>query len=121
MPPQPKKKKKWPIVVAVIAALAAIIAVLGVIFVPKLKDSLSPDKHAKAAIKNLGSNFEQTVNNSIDNMSAVSISDKNEISGSIKIDTATFNNQKYSDYVKADTLSYNIQADASTQKIAGDV
>ena len=121
MPPQPKKKKKWPIVVAVIAALAAIIAVLGVIFLPKLKESLSPDKHAKAAIKNLGSNFEQTVNNSIDNMSAVSISDKNEISGSIKIDTATFENQKYSDYVKADTLSYNIQADASTQKVAGDV
>ena len=121
MPPQPKKKKKWPIVVAVIAALAAIIAVLGVIFLPKLKESLSPDKQAKAAIKNLGSNFEQTVNNSIDNMSAVSISDKNEISGSIKIDTATFENQKYSDYVKADTLSYNIQADASTQKAAGDV
>ena len=58
MQPQPKKKKKkWPIVVAIIAVIVAAAAVLGFVVLPNV---LSPDKHAIAAIKKLGTGLEDT-------------------------------------------------------------
>lgn len=119
MQPQPKKKKKkWPIVVAIIAVIAAAAAVLGFVVLPKV---LSPDKHAIAAIKKLGTGLEDTVSSAFDNMSLTSVSDKNEITGTLKIDTATIDGEKYSDYIKADTVTYDIQMDASTEKMAGEI
>ncbi len=119
MQPQPKKKKKkWPIVVAIIAVIAVAAAVLGFVVLPKI---LSPDKHAIAAIKKLGTGLEDTVSSAFDNMSLTSVSDKNQITGTLKIDTATIDGEKYSDYIKADTVTYDIQTDASTEKMAGEI
>ncbi len=119
MQPQPKrKKKKLPIVVAIIAVIAAAAAVLGFVVLPKV---LSPDKHAIAAIKKLGTGLEDTVSSAFDNMSLTSVSDKNQITGTLKIDTATIDGEKYSDYIKADTVTYDIQTDASTEKMAGEI
>ena len=67
MQPQPKKKKKkWPIVVAIIAVIVAAAAVLGFVVLPNV---LSPDKHAIAAIKKLGTGLEDTASSALDNMS----------------------------------------------------
>ena len=119
MQPQPKKKKKkWPIVVAIIAVIAAAAAVLGFVVLPNV---LSPDKHAKAAIKKLGTGLENTASSAFDNMSFTSVSDKSQITGTLKIDTATIDGEKYSDYIKADTVTYDIQMDASTEKMAGEI
>ena len=119
MQPQPKKKKKkWPIVVAIIAVIAAAAAVIGFVVLPKV---LSPDKHAITAIKKLGTGLEDTVSSAFDNMSLTSVSDKSQITGTLKIDTATINGEKYSDYIKADTVTYDIQMDASTEKMAGEI
>ncbi|MDO5339166.1 MAG: zinc ribbon domain-containing protein [Eubacteriales bacterium] len=119
MQPQPKKKKKkWPIVVAIVAVIAAAAAVLGFVVLPKI---ISPDKHAIAAIKKLGTGLEDTVSSTFDNMSLTSVSDKNEITGTLKIDTATIDGEKYSDYIKADTVTYDIQMDTSTEKMAGEI
>ena len=86
MQPQPKKKKKkWPIVVAIIAVIVAAAAVLGFVVLPNV---LSPDKHAKAAIKKLGTGLEDTASSAFDNMSFTSVSDKSQITGTLKIDTA---------------------------------
>ena len=96
MQPQPKKKKKkWPIVVAIIAVIAAAAAVLGFVVLPNV---LSPDKHAIAAIKKLGTGLEDTASSAFDNMSLTSVSDKNQI-----------------------TVTYDIQMDASTEKMAGEI
>jgi len=87
MQPQPKKKKKkWPIVVAIIAVIVAAAAVLGFVVLPNV---LSPDKHAIAAIKKLGTGLEDTASSALDNMSLTSVSDKNQITGTLKLDTAT--------------------------------
>ena len=119
MQPQPrKKKKKWPIVVAIIAVIAAAAAVIGFVVLPNV---LSPDKHAKAAIKKLGTGLENTASSAFDNMSFTSVSDKSQITGTLKIDTATIDGEKYSDYIKADTVTYDIQMDASTEKMAGEI
>ena len=119
MQPQPKKKKKkWPIVVAIIAVIAVAAAVLGFVVLPNV---LSPDKHAKAAIKKLGTGLENTASSAFDNMSFTSVSDKSQITGTLKIDTATIDGEKYSDYIKADTVTYDIQMDASTEKMAGEI
>ena len=119
MQPQPKKKKKkWPIVVAIIAVIAVAAAVLGFVVLPNV---LSPDKHAKAAIKKLGTGLENTASSAFDNMSFTSVSDKSQITGTLKIDTATVDGEKYSDYIKADTVTYDIQMDASTEKMAGEI
>lgn len=117
--PQPKKKKKkWPIVVAIIAVIVAAAAVLGFVVLPNV---LSPDKHAIAAIKKLGTGLEDTASSALDNMSLTSVSDKNQITGTLKLDTATIDGEKYSDYIKADTVTYDIQMDASTEKMAGEI
>ena len=50
-----------------------------------------------------------------------SVSDKSQITGTLKIDTATIDGEKYSDYIKADTVTYDIQMDASTEKMAGEI
>ena len=119
MQPQPKKKKKkWPIVVAIIAVIVAAAAVLGFVVLPNV---LSPDKHAIAAIKKLGTGLEDTASSALDNMSLTSVSDKNQITGTLKLDTATIDGEKYSDYIKADTVTYDIQMDASTEKMAGEI
>ena len=105
MQPQPrKKKKKWPIVVAIIAVIAAAAAVIGFVVLPNV---LSPDKN--------------TASSAFDNMSFTSVSDKSQITGTLKIDTATIDGEKYSDYIKADTVTYDIQMDASTEKMAGEI
>ena len=122
MQPQPKKKKKkWPVVVAIIAVIAAALAVAAVVFMPKIKELFSPNKHAITAVKKLGTGLEESVNKALDNMALSSVSDKNEITGTLKIDTATINDDKYSDYIKADTVTYDIQADSSTGKMAGEI
>ena len=109
MQPQPKKKKKkWPIVVAIIAVIVAAAAVLGFVVLPNV---LSPDKHAIAAIKKLGTGLEDTASSAFDNMSLTSVSDKNQITGTLKLDTATIDGEKYSDYIKADTVTYDIEFD----------
>ncbi len=119
MQPQPKKKKKkWPIVVAIIAVIAAAAAVLGFVVLPKV---LLPDKHAIVAIKKLGTGLEDTVTSAFDNMTLTSVSDNNEITGTLKIDAATIDGEKYSDYIKADTVVYDIQMDTSTEKMAGEI
>lgn len=119
MQQQPKKKKKkWPIVVAIIAVIVAAAAVLGFVVLPNV---LSPDKHAIAAIKKLGTGLEDTASSALDNMSLTSVSDKNQITGTLKLDTATIDGEKYSDYIKADTVTYDIQMDASTEKMAGEI
>ena len=83
MQPQPKKKKKkWPIVVAIIAVIVAAAAVLGFVVLPNV---LSPDKHAIAAIKKLGTGLEDTASSALDNMSLTSVSDKNQITGTLSL------------------------------------
>lgn len=116
-----KKKKKWPIVTAIIVVIIAVLAAAAVVFLPKIKDLISPDKHAVTAVKKLGTGLEETVNKALDNMALSSVSDKNEITGTLKIDTAVINDEKYSDYVKADTVTYDIQMDSSTEKMAGEI
>ena len=101
-PAAQKKKKKWPIVVAIIAVIVAAAAVLGFVVLPNV---LSPDKHAIAAIKKLGTGLEDTASSALDNMSLTSVSDKNQITGTLKLDTATIDGEKYSDYIKADTVT----------------
>ena len=76
---------------------------------------------AKTAIKKLGTGLENTASSAFDNMSFTSVSDKSQITGTLKIDTATIDGEKYSDYIKADTVTYDIQMDASTEKMAGEI
>lgn len=122
MQPQPKKKKKkWPLVVAILVVLAAIITAVVIVVLPKLKKELSPTKNAVTAIKNVGASLEDSVDNLFNNLGAGSISDKTEFSGTFKFDNMTVNGESYSKYVKADSVKYDIQADTSMQKAAGDL
>lgn len=122
MQPQPKKKKKkWPLVVAILVVLVAIITAVVIVVLPKLKKELSPTKNAVTAIKNVGASLEDSVDNLFNNLGAGSISDKTEFSGTFKFDNMTVNGESYSKYVKADSVKYDIQADTSMQKAAGDL
>ena len=122
MQPQPKKKKKkWPLVVAILVVLIAIITAVVIVVLPKLKKELSPTKNAVTAIKNVGASLEDSVDNLFNNLGAGSISDKTEFSGTFKFDNMTVNGESYSKYVKADSVKYDIQADTSMQKAAGDL
>lgn len=122
MQPQPKKKKKkWPLVVAILVVLIAIITAVVIVVLPKLKKELSPTKNAVTAIKNVGASLEDSVDNLFNNLGAGSISDKTEFSGTFKFDNMTVNGESYSKYVKVDSVKYDIQADTSMQKAAGDL
>ena len=122
MQPQPKKKKKkWPLVAVILIALAAVITAVVIVVLPKLKKELSPTKQAVTAIKNVGASLEDSVDKLFNNLGTNTVSDKNEISGTFKFDNMTVNGESYSKYVKADSVKYDIQADTSMQKAAGDL
>ncbi len=118
MQPQPKKKKEEVLNSSCYNSSYYGKESTGFVVLPNV---LSPDKHAIATIKKLGTGLEDTASSALDNMSLTSVSDKNQITGTLKLDTATIDGEKYSDYIKADTVTYDIQMDASTEKMAGEI
>ncbi|MDO5381728.1 MAG: hypothetical protein Q4F06_03280, partial [Eubacteriales bacterium] len=117
--PVAKKKKKWPLVVGILVVVIAIVAVLTAIFVPRF---LSLNNSAAKALKNVGSTFETTVNEYVDNVSSGSVSvTKNELKGSIKLNSLSYEGDNYASYLNVDTVNYNIQTDLTTGCAGGTI
>ncbi|MGN0329060.1 MAG: hypothetical protein ACI4D4_08770, partial [Lachnospira sp.] len=117
--PVAKKKKKWPLVVGILVVVIAIVAVLTAIVAPRF---LSHKNSASKAIKNVGSTFETAVNEYVDNVSSGSVSvTKNELKGSIKLNSLSYDGDNYASYFNVDTVNYNFQTDLSTGSAGGTI
>ena len=118
-PIQPKKKKKWPIVVAIVAVICLVLGAGTYFAFPYIQDATSPKKQAVTALKNSCSEFQSKISTSLDKSTNNATDTKKKLSGEFTLDKTTVEGSDYLTYLKVDTIAYEIDVDTLTQEMSG--
>lgn len=116
----PKKKKRWPLITALVIVIVAVLGVGTYFAYPYVKEIISPRRQAVEALKSIGAEFAEAVDDVMDN-SSDGVPVKQQAVGALSFDSFSADGEDFLSYVKVDTLQYDIQADAETGEVGGTI
>lgn len=116
----PKKKKRWPLITALAVIIAAVLGV-GVYFAyPYVRELISPERQAIEALKSVGYELADAVEDVMDN-SSEGVALNQQSMGIISFDSFSADGEDFLSYVKVDTLQYDVQTNIETGEMSGTI
>lgn len=116
----PKKKKRWPLITALAVIIAAVLCV-GVYFAyPYVRELISPERQAIEALKSVGYELADAVEDVMDN-SSEGVTLNQQSMGIISFDSFNADGEDFLSYVKVDTLQYDVQTNIETGEMSGTI
>jgi hypothetical protein len=118
-----KKRKKWPIVLAVVLCVVVALGAVAFSMRESIKMLIMPEEQAKAALRASSATLKESVLKAVDSdsQSFTQYQDKAKLSYTFGIDKATVAGSDYLSYVKAKAVRFEVEYSVTDKVIDGTI